>query len=297
MQQSFENIIQRTAEYFDTSDLKAKEISTYFYFSDLIQFFYDEFHLKKRAVSHPRNEIKQWKEQKWQKELAQLQKVKEKLETCTAYEMLLPKGIFVESDFLDCVVIGMKYMTIQDFERDISLIHDCLSGLLEVNAQFFYLLFIDSDMTALTKCYRISDSSLKKLTDILRGSVETYDAPPIFSDVTDFYFNQLEGVTLAKNLENDPIKSAIFLLQEALWRYTEINKRIGKSETHLQAWKKQILSELQQVFDTNLKALVDTPNMFSKYKDLVNKITNNRMEFDESLCERYWYEDIVGKNN
>jgi hypothetical protein len=293
MQAVFDSICQKTANYFDTTDLKREELSVYTYFYNLMVFFYGEFHLKKRTVLNPRNEVKLWKTAEHKTFMQKLNDVKADFESFNPYELLLPKSILVESDYLDSVVLGIKGLKIEDFEDELQFLMQGLIGLSRIKAQFFYLVFIENESEAHRMSFRFNDGFLEELQEVLAGKRTEFENKPLPVELKAEIVAQLEGITISEKSADDPIKSAAFLLHEALWRYSETQKRISERETDLADWRKKTLRKIENTITEQLRLLKPNEILYAKYTAIAGQVLENSLDFDDQLCVQYWQEDVV----
>jgi hypothetical protein len=293
MQEAFDSICIKTAQYFDTTDLKKQELTTYSYFADLVEFFYDEFHLKNRLVNSPRSEVNVWKNDKLEDIMQEIYEVKVEFELLNIYELLLPKSILVESDYLDSVVLGIRDITVQDFQNDLPYIFEGLKGLSNVKAHFFYLILIDNYNEANKMCFRFSDTFLEEMKSIIAGEKLNFENQLFPVEVSEKIINQLEGIVITENTNENPVKSAIFLLHEVLWRYSEIKKRVPQNDIDVFSWLTKLLNELEKFIHNYLNQLRVETLFYKKYEEIVKQVFAGNLDFDESLCIKYWEEDFV----
>ena len=218
-------------------------------------------------------------------------------ELLNIYELLLPKSIFVESDYLDCVVLGIRNISAQDFQNDLPYIFEGLKGLSTIKAQFFYLVLIDNQIEANKMCFRFSDNFLEEMKLVMAGEKSNFENQLFPIEVSEKIISQFEGIVITENTNDDPIKSTIFLLQEALWRYSEIRKRVPQNDIDLCSWRTKLLYELETSIHNYLTQLQVETLLYKKYKEIVKQVLGDNLDFDESLCIKYWEEDFVKIHN
>ncbi len=293
MQNAFDSIYQKTAHFFDVTDLKKQEISTYAYLADLIEYVYDEVYTKKVPIITIKQDIKKWKVQKHKALITRLNTIKETFESATIFELVLPENILYEGDFLTSIVLGIRDITPQDFDFFAKSILQGLIGLAEIHVTYFYLVLIDKQNTALRNGVRFSYETLLEIIDVFHERKTNITDTVLPISLSNEHISQLTDIKKTENSPNDYIKNAIIVIHSLLWQFTEIRNRLTNPEKNCQIWKEQSLTNIQETLSLQLVSLESDPAVYQKYAHLIQQVYDNKLDFDKEACSHYWQEDIT----
>lgn len=293
MQNAFDTICQKTAHFFNVNDLKKQEAATFTYLADLIQFVYDDVYVKKIPLINIRQDVKNWKTNNHQKLMVQLNSVKDDFEASTIFELVLPHNIFYEDNFLTSVVLGIRDISPQDFDIFVNSIFQGLLGLADIQVDFFYLVLIDNQNMAFSNGIKFSHEYLLEIIAVFHGRKTSVNDSFLSVPLSELHIKQL---TLIKHIQNPPldmVKNSIIMIHNNLWQFSEIRNRLTNSQKDCQLWKHKSLSNLQKTLTQQLTHLKSEPAIYQKYKDLIQQVDDNQLDFNKEICSQYWQEDIV----
>lgn len=291
MQAAFDEISLQTGSYFDTSQLVQQEINAHRYFAEITSFYHEKFAVNPRKIFGARQEVKNWINENKIKELKKLEAVKKGFDAALPYELILPNHI-IEDTYYDSVVLGIKEISVSEFDQFGILILENLLGLLELEIGFCYLVLIENNAVFNNRSLRFKRESLQAFKECINGANIELPQPfflpmPVTSDI----LNCLSGIQMSPESEEHKRKSEILLLHRALWEYSKI--RISLSNLSSDVRKSQRLEKIADQISSRLNSLRSQPDVFQKYQSLVVGVLSGSLSFDEELCERLFFEDVV----
>ncbi|MBK8965267.1 MAG: hypothetical protein IPM36_01040 [Lewinellaceae bacterium] len=290
MQKAYEKIVIATGNYFNTDSLILNEQSTFQYLADLVEYFVDIWRPKRLKIDKPRNEIRIWKEQKWRTELASLYQVQTAFKEYLGYNLLLPEN-FVEDGILKSLVLGIHNFELQDFEYQVDLILPCLTELRNTRADFILLVPISGSSTAGNMAIRFNKEFIQQVEETLSGERTEFTISPLPIFLTKEILQPLKGISLQElNLQHQ-IKNELAVLHESLWRHSEIRKRLSQQDDEIIAWRKRLLTEIEQKARATLESMHEDIYLFQKYIPIVEAVFAGHFDFGSEAC-KYFEEDL-----
>lgn len=291
MQKAYEKIVIATGNYFDTDNLILTERSTFQYLADLVEFFVDMWRPKRLKIDKPRNEIRIWKEKKWRAELVSLHQVQTAFDENLGYNLLLPDN-FVEEGILNSLVLGIQDFELQDFESQFDLILPCLTDLKSTRADFILLVPVSGNSTSGNMAIRFNREFIQQVDEALSGERTEFTITPLPVSLTKEVLQPLKGISLQELNLPHQIKDELAVLHETLWQHSEIRKRLSQHDDEIIAWRKRLLTEIEQKSRTTLESIHEDTYLFQKYLSIVEAVFAGHFDFDSEACAKYFEEDL-----
>ncbi len=291
MQIAFDEISMQAGSYFDTIELAKKETNTHRYFSEITSFYHHEFSVKPRLLFSPRQEVKNWVEANRKKELKKLEDIKTVFDAALNYELILPNQI-IEETYNDSIVLGIRGISVAEFDKNANLIMASLLGLLDSDASSFYLILIENEITSKNISFRFQKESLRKFEEWVEGKGVELPQPFFLPmPLTPEILQCLPGIHLNQVSEEDTQKGEILLLHKALWEYSETQRSLNFPGSD--SLKTQRLKKISDQVFHHLNSIQGQSAVFEKYKSLVGQVLADVLQFDEATCDTLFSEDIV----
>ena len=293
MQDAFNIICQKTAHFFEVNELIKQEKSTYDYLADLIEFVYDEAYKKQAFTNHIKQDVKAWKEGKRQDILTNLKIVKDEFELETFFQLILPSNIVYEGGFTKSIVLGINNITPKEFDVFIGSIIKGLLGLINLDVDFYYLILIDRDGKAMRRGIKFNHDFFQETIDVLEGRKIEIENIPLPLELEDIHFEQLGNIEKVEQQPYDKVKSAIIIIHELLWQFTEIHHSLTTKNVNIQKWLQKLLASVDIKLMHQLSLLKPELEVYQKYETIIQEVRLRKRDFDKEACYQYWQEDMV----
>jgi hypothetical protein len=296
MQNAYDSIEIATFLYFDVSQLKDQETKWYDYLSKVIAFWLSAPH-KTGKTFNPKSTITQWWDQLEKNRIAGIDEVLYRFEKNSDIKCIRPTYTFEDDDSRNAA-IGIKGFRWEQLDVKLETLLLGLCDLTDIDVDTYLLIILDDDHPQKPFAISLPRDYLRRVKEFTKTLEEfeenNYIKPrpiPLKEDA----LQSLPGISATKIKEN-LLPTSIGEILVYLWRITQVRKRLSQKVKTEFKWLQELIKYYKLKLENSLAKLEgnDSPELWSKYHNLIETIVNKGKPFTEESFQQMLRDDIQG---
>jgi hypothetical protein len=294
MQNSYEDILNQTQRYFDTSVLIKQEFDIYSDFVETIEYYY--FNRKNntlKSCTNAKKEITNWFQEQETIRLSQVQNILNKIQN-PKYDFVLPSCSWRNELSREITVGFIETGFHRVYDADELLLS--LIPLANTDIDKFYFVYVkDNKINSMDFAgFSVSKGLLEVLYDSqiqnIKPELGYHRVIPI--QVTKDILKSLPNVLLTEIKKSKQDHSPIVYMLTALWQYCELKKHLSKEDLEFPKWKDYIDNLVKKAKD-NLAIIA--PEFKKTYSSIFELVLYGNTEMDAELFRGLLYRDLFSE--
>ncbi|WP_207688663.1 dsDNA nuclease domain-containing protein [Desulfonema limicola] len=298
MQESYEIIMNKTWAYFDVKKLTENEISLYNRLAKTISFFVS--HLKKigKVSYNARIAVANWLKTQERNRINIIKNVISVFNEIPDISFI-PPAQTIEKNNIREAIIGIKGLVFKQVveEKILIVLIDRLTGLADIDIDFYYFVTIEGDCLENNVALRISNNFFKKIKMSLKSGERFDDSgfnKPFPVPVKKDLLETLPGICMKEAVKEDAVTVLLSSILLKLWKLSEIQQRLSTEEETENSWRQELETAYAQDLEKSYKIIKNevSDGIRKKYKALINDAILKKIPFDANCFQQLFKEDI-----
>jgi hypothetical protein len=282
--------MESTFSYFNVEKLMETETTEYTRLARTVDFTLLNLNYVGR-ISNVKYAVSNWWDKQERSRINKVKKVLSNFEDISDFEFVPPMQTF-ENDSLLETTIGINGMKFRQLEQDLLTLIVGLSGLADLDIDFYHLVAIEGNYTKHNTAIRISRDFFEKVKASMESDQDSFDfeiSKPYPVALQKKLLDVLPGIYVKKVVDKNAIKTSMSSILMQLWKLSQIRKRLSEEEKTEKLWRREMERGCEHVLNDQMKILEKeaAEEISRKYKRIIVDVTKNNNPFTSEDFQRY----------